>query len=253
MCSMYKMVMGRKYQKRRQYRKKKAGMRKRRGGAIRRLNTRSQGYMNLNRKLETLAILTGNEIGSVTSIDTTGTCITLGVPTLVSGALAGTYDVPFSLKFRLDQLSGYSELTALFDQYKINGVKANIAQFYNTSSVTSVGLPWLETFNDHDNSIPELLGQVRQRMYTKSTYYSATKQVAALYCKPKPSQAVYSNITSGIVPGASGRVNPWLDCSFPNVEHYSIKGIIHNMWLGNTGTNRFNIDVEMNVFLKGVI
>lgn len=240
--------------KRRQYRKKKAaGKSKRRGGAIRRLNTRSQGYMNINRKLETLAILTGNEIGSVTSIDTTGTCITLGVPTPVSGALAGTYDVPFSLKFRLDQLSGYTELTNLFDQYKINGVKANIAQFYNTSSVTSVGLPWLETFNDHDNSLPEVLGQVRQRMYTKSTYYSATKQVAALYCKPKPSMAIYGNTVTGITPGASYRQTPWLDCSFPNVEHYSIKGIIHNMWLGNTGTNRFNIDIEMNVSLKGVI
>lgn len=246
------MPMRSKFMKRRAYRKKRYA-RKRRGGAVRRLNSRNQGYMNINRKLETLAILTGNEVGSVQSIDTTGTCITLGIPTPVSGALTGTYDVPFSLKFRLDQLSGYSELTALFDQYKVNGVKVKMAQFYNTSSLTSVGLPWLETFNDHDNSIPEVLGQVRQRMYTKSTYYSASKQVATLYCKPKPSQAVYSNITSGIVPGASGRINPWLDCSFPNVEHYSIKGIIHNMWLGNTGTNRFNIDVEMNVSLKGVI
>lgn len=246
------MVKGRsKYQKRRDFRKKKA--RKGKKNAIRRLNTRNQGYMNLNRKLEALAIMTSNEIGGVTSIDSTGTCITLGVPTPVPGGLAGTYDVPFSLKFRLDQLSGYSELTNLFDQYKINGIKVKMAQFYNTSSLTSVGLPWLETFSDHDNSIPEVLAQVRQRMYTKSTYFSATKQAATLYCKPRPSMAIYSNPTTGITPGASYRSAPWIDCSFPNVEHYSIKGIIHNMWLGNTGTNRFNIDVEMNVSLKGVI
>lgn len=244
--------MGRKYNKRRAYRKKKSAG-KRRGGAVRRLNTRSQGYMNLNRKLDALAILTGGQVGTVTAIDPTATCITLGVPTATPGALTGTFDVPFSMKFRLDQLSGASELTALFDNYKINGVKVKMAQFYNSSSVTSVGLPWLETFNDHDNSIPEVVAQVRQRMGVKSTYYSATKQVATLYCKPKPSQALYSNISQGIVPGASYKTNPWLDCSFPTIEHYSIKGIIHNMWLGNTGTNRFDIDVELNVSLKGLL
>lgn len=245
------MPMGRRYRKRRAPKRK--AYRKRRGGAVKRLNTSNQGYMNINRKIDALAILTGGQVGTVTTVDPTGTCLTLGVPTATPGALTGTYDVPFSLKFRLDQLSGNSELTALFDSYKINGVKVKMAQFYNTSSVTSVGLPWLEHFNDHDNSIPEVVAQVRQRMGVKSKYYSATKQVVSMYCKPKPSQALYSNISQGIVPGASYKVNPWLDCSFPTIEHYSIKGIIHNMWLGNTGANRFDIDVEMNVSLKGLL
>lgn len=242
--------MGRRYRKRRA--PKRRAYRKR-GGAVKRLNTTNRGYINLNRKIDSLAILTGNQVNTVQSIDPTGTCLTLGVPTATPGALAGTYDVPFVLKFRLDQLSGVTELTNLFDSYKINGVKVKMAQFYNTSSATSVGLPWLEHFTDHDNSLVEPVAQVRQRMGVKSKYYSATKQVVSMYVKPKPSQALYSNVTQGIVPGGSYKINPWLDCAFPTIEHYSIKGIIHNMWLGNAGTNRFDIDVEMNVSLKGLL
>lgn len=241
------------YRRRRPMKKGRKAYRKRRGGAVRRLNSPSQGYLNISRKIDVLSIKAGENAGTVAITDPTGTCLAVGVPTPSPGAVVGTYDVPFSLKFRLDQLTNYTEFTNLFDSYKLNGVKVLMSQFYNTSSVTSIGLPWIEHFNDHDNSIPETVFQVRQRMGVKTKYYSATKQVVAMYVKPKVQQAVFSNVASGITFGVSPRQSQWLDCAQPGIEHYAIKGIIHNMWLGNANLNNFQLDVSVNVSLKGAI
>jgi len=239
------------------YRRRRPAMKKRRYGkkknAIRRLNSGNAGYLNISRKLDVMGLRTGDNSGTVTVTDPTSTCLSVGIPTPSPGAIVGTYDVPFSLKFRLDQLVNYTELTNLFDSYKINGVKVFVQNFYNTSSVTSIGLPWIEHFVDHDNSIPETVFQVRQRMGVKTKYFSANKQCIAMYCKPRLQQAVFNNVASGITFGVTPRGSQWVDCAQPTIEHYSVKGIVHNMWLGNAGLNNFQFDVNVNVSLKGAI
>lgn len=244
-------------------RKTKAyGMRKRKGVArrrvyrrknvVRRLNSSNQGYINVNRRLAFIAVQASAEAGQATVIDPSTSCLVLGTPTAVPGAVAGLYDIPFSMKFRLDQLTQYTEFQALFDNYKINAVKVFLKCFPNNSTATGVGMPWLEHWNDHDDSVPTTAIAARQHMGVKHKYFSGDKVVAAMYCKPRILDQVYANALSVGEPAALTR-STWLNLANPSVEHFAIKGILHNVWLNSgAGTNQFQFDVVVNASFKDV-
>lgn len=122
------MPVRRKYMKRRQLRRKRYNKR----NAIRRLNSRSPGYINVNRRLPHISCEALAFAGGIQTTDPTGTCLTLGTPTQVPGTTAGMnmYDVPFTLAFNLAQITGSGEFTTLFDYYKINGVKVQVKVKY---------------------------------------------------------------------------------------------------------------------------
>lgn len=244
---------------RRRFGKKKIGIRQRkrmarlRGRAakssIRRLNSSNQGYLNVNRRLPIMSISTSQEsAGNPQLIDTTGDCIQLGTPTLVPGALSSIYDVPFSMTFQLDQLAGYTEFTTLFDQYKINAVKVFLRSYANTDGALSFPMPWIECWNDHDSNVPPTVALSREVMGVKHKYFNATKNVATMYIKPKP------KINVSLQPGILPTRTQWIDCSYPTIQHFSIKGIIHNYNLPAVaaGNNRLEFDVVMNASFKDV-
>lgn len=245
------MPMNRKYQKRRNYRKKRAGFRAKKRSGVRRLVSANQGYFNINRRLPFISAQATNILGNVSVIDPTNTCLAVGIPTPVSGGLSGLYDIPFSMAFRLDQLVSYPELTSLFDNYRINSVRVDLKAFYNSSSVTSIGLPWVEFYTDHDDATPPSATVIREIMGTKSRYFSGDKIMTSIYCKPRPNTMVTD--AAGTATPAAIMTRQWLDCADPDVPHYGIKGVLHNVYLGGTaGQNQFQFDVKVNASFKGV-
>jgi len=225
---------------RRAYMKRTSGK-----NAVRRLNSQNQGYLNVNRRLPVVA-MAANE-GSVNLIDPTFDCISLGTPTAVPGGLANVFDIPFSMTFQLDQLAGFGEFTSLFDQYKINAVKVLVRSYANTDGTLGFPMPWIECWNDHDSNIPPTVAASREIMGVKHKYFNATKNVVSLYVKPKPKLNV--QLQPGILPTRT----QWLDCAIPTIQHFSIKGIIHNYTLaGSAGNNRLEFDITQNVSFKDI-
>lgn len=238
------MPVRRKYMRRRQLRRKRYNKR----NAIRRLNSSSPGYINVNRRLPHISCEALAFAGGIQTTDPTGTCLTLGTPTQVPGTTAGMnmYDVPFTLAFNLAQITGSGEFTTLFDYYKINGVKVQVKVFPNSAAATGVGLPWLEFWNDHDDSNPVSALAAREHMGSKQRFFNASKMATSLYVKPTP-LADLAGAASAIMPGK------WINCANTGIPHYGIKGIIHNYYLsGSTGQNQVVFDVAQNLSFKGV-
>lgn len=235
-----------KFQKKRQFRKRKAAKK----NVARRLKTTNQGYFNVNRRLPFMSIQSSNTLGAVSVTDPTGTCVTTGLPTAVPGGLSGLYDIPFSLVYRLDQLQNVTEFTNLFDHYKINGVKVDLKCFSNSSTVTGVGNSWIEYWTDHDDGTPLSAVAAREVMGVKTAYYSSSKQMVRMFVKPKPIADLETS--AGSAPAAIG-FKGWLNAADPQIPHFSIKGIIHNAYISGTpGQNQFQIESTMNLSLKGV-
>lgn len=219
--------------------------------SIRRLNSSNQGYLNVNRRLDICSTATSNQAaGGITLSDPTGTCITIGTPVPVNNGLPTVFDVPFTMKFQLNQLAGVTDFTALFDQYKINAVKVFVRSYANSDGTLSFPMPWIEHWNDHDSSLLPTVAGSREIMGVKHKYFSSSKNVATMYVKPKPSVEVGGSSVTGLIPyGAS-----WLDCADSQIPHFAIKGIIHNYALPAVaaGNNRLEFDIVVNASFKDV-
>lgn len=247
------------YRRRRYAKKKRSSVtkalrfqrRKRYIGGIKRLNTSNQGYLNVNRRLPLISASTSNQsIGGLTVSDPTGNCVTFGTPVAVPNGLNTVFDVPFVMRFSLNQLVSFTEFTTLFDQYKINAVKVALRSYANTDGTLAFPMPWIEHWNDHDSALVPTISGSREIMGVKHKYLNATKNVCTMYVKPKFSIEVNGTSTTGMI----SRPGSWLDCADSSVEHLAIKGIIHNYALPAVapGNNRIELDITMNVSFKDV-
>lgn len=218
---------------------------------LRRLNTGNSGYININRRLDLISVAASAVAGAPVVTPAAQTCLQLGVATPTVGALGTTYDVPFSLTFRLDQLRTYGELTQVFDQYKINAVKIAIRSFANNDSALGFPMPYIEYWSDADSNIPPTVDQSREVMGVKTKYFNSVGNVCYMYVKPK----IAAEVTSSGGTASALVSRGWCDCADPGVLHYSIKGIIHNYSLPSVtaGNNNLLWDITQNVSFKEVI
>lgn len=214
------------------------------------------GGFVITRKLSMINIQSGagGVAGNPFLNDPTGSCLTLG--TASSSTMSNAYDIPFSMKFRLDQLMNSNELTALADRYRIISVLVkvhynNAAQPIATTSTGSAGvLPWIEYIQDHDDASVPTLALLREKMGSKSKYFSASKPTIKMGVRPLPAATVFNNgITSAYsVPKRS----PYINTAYPSVEHYGIKGVLHSCWLPTSVVGMFEFDVSVKLALKDI-
>lgn len=234
---------GRKYRARQG---KKYAYRRGRG-----VNSKSRGYININRKLDMLSVAASPTAGAPIITPAAQTCILLGVPTPTVGGLGTTFDVPFSLTFKLSQLRNFGELTQVFDQYKINTVKVQIRSFANSDGALGFPMPFITYYSDGDSNTPPSVNETREIMGSRTCYFNSKTNVCQFYVKPKisvPAVTATGTSTALVTKG-------WLDCADPEVNHYSIKGIIHNYSLPAvvTGNNNLLWDITQNVSFKEII
>lgn len=227
-------------------------VRRRRYGRARRVARRRMGingFLRWQRKLSMIQLYANTGVvGACTLNDPSGSCVSLGTPVVVPGS-ADHYDIPFSLKFRLDQVMNATDITNAFDQYKINSAKVKIHCNFNTAG-DGVGqfsraylIPWVEYCQDHDDAAVPTLSFMREKMGVKNKYFNASRPAISMGVRPRFADTVFSNgITSGYAVGRK----QWLNTTYSSVEHYSIKGVIHNVALLGSGTGPlFDIDVAL--------
>lgn len=158
------------------------------------------------------------------------------------------------LTFDLSQVRNSSELTALYDQYMIVGVKVifqlmtnpDATTWLNSSSNNNASnfYPKLFYCRDYDNATVETTNDLRERNNTKSRILRPNSAVS-IYVRPAIRNQVYLD---GVTTATSPIWKNWLDCSTTQVPHYGFKYSID--FLGLTTANDYNLRIEQVYYLK---
>jgi len=154
----------------------------------------------------------------------------------VSGSqfVAGSYQHGGAFQFMLAHLTNVSEITQLYDNYRIKMVYINVIPSFNSADIASLGtglstaIPTMHYTLDNDDGLPPANRQdVLQNSYCKSVRLDRPFTIAV---KPRAQSAVAANIQQGgggFLPGlAAGGMLPtqtWLDTASPAIPHYGIK------------------------------
>lgn len=158
----------------------------------------------------------------------------------------GSYAVPFSMQFSLDQLINSSDITSFADNYKIKAIYVRAYFNHNMSSAGSLNsMPYLQYINDHDDAVVPTLSNLREKMGVKMKTF---RQGGYIGFKVNPKATIVQ--TGSSVPSLIS--GGWCDSNVPTVLHYGIKGCISQLYLPTTATAQMAIkfDVAYHVVAK---
>lgn len=214
---------------------------------------RGNGYLKMIRKLP---IITASNLlgiaGNLQATDPTGTCLALGTPVAKTG-YTQIYDVPFSMKFSLDQVVNYVELTAIADMYKLKNVMVRLECPFNVAQApggTATPLPYIEYIQDHDDDGVPNVASFRERMGLTTKYFSSSKPKITMGVNPKTTTLLYQ---SGIANGYSVSKQVFINATSPAVPHYGIKGVLRNVWIPAVANGSpFTFDISTKFVLKDI-
>lgn len=156
----------------------------------------------------------------------------------ITGTLPGTWDFTMASKYQLASVLQLSDLTNMYDRYKIVGVKLQIHYLCNTAIAQDVSnitqrsnLPVLYYAFDGDDASDNTDVQIRQKGYCKSVVLNANRPLS-LYFKPR----VNKELNTGTATGLSSEKAPFIDCNSSFVAHFGMKFSIKD-WVGGDGIN----------------
>jgi len=147
-------------------------------------------------------------------------------------AISNSVETDGAFSFQLSQLSGYSSLTALFDQFSIYSVNACVRVNYN--GTTNFAMGEVVTVIDYDNASTSTFAQL-QNYGNAQTVAVVPGMTIQRFIKPCCSEGLYS--------GSSftnyGTMRCWVDCASPSTIFYGFKisfsnnaitGLTYDFW-----------------------
>lgn len=154
--------------------------------------------------------------------------------TPVAGQLPQTWESGFSAQFQLNSTIDFTDMTQLFDRYKIVGVKLKFQYLANAGTpISTANLPTLHyAFDGDDSAGPVAPNDVLSKAYCKTRVLNANIPTSVYY-KPRVSKELY------ISPGVYGETSErpcWIDCNNPQVPHFGMKMWLAD-WLGGVDNN----------------
>lgn len=143
----------------------------------------------------------------------------------------------------LDACLNHTEFTNLYDQFRIDWVKA---QFYlridpSAQVAASASYPRIYWFRDYDDQGLASLNDVRENSKGKRAILHPNRPVT-IWFKPNVLSEIYR---TAVTTGYSPKFSQWIDCSVPNLVHYGIKYAIDDL----TNTN-YRVDLEIQYGLS---
>lgn len=174
--------------------------------------------------------------------------ITLGSTTNPAGVIYGNAaHAPFVGCFNLagiGAVTNSTEITNLFDQFKINKIVTKI-QFKIDPSAQAANVasyPRFYYYRDYDDSnAPTNLAEMRENSKTKMLIMHPNRYIT-LVCKPNMLQTMYSSLVSSTYKPAFGQ---WVDCAAPSASHYLWKYAIDDL----LNTN-YRIEIESTLYFS---
>lgn len=125
-----------------------------------------------------------------------------------------------ALSFKLDNLPAFTEITSLFQAYRINGIKLDFIPIQNDAAAGSStnGFPMMHYIIDHDDiAPPTTFNEVFQY---DNVRYRRCDRPWSVFFKPKVlSEAYQLGVTQAY--GYARRM--WLSTTYPAVQHYGFK------------------------------
>lgn len=172
-------------------------------------------------------------------------CSTVSIP----GNALYTPTAPYGAAWSplLGNIVALSELTPLFDQYKITNVvlKFHLRMDPGAQAAAQAYVPRLFWYRDYDDAaVPTSLDIFKERGNLKTTYLSSTRPVVIRF-KPNTLDQVYR----GVTPGYSPSWNKWIDINSSDTAYYGI------VWAVNQHTNTsqiIDIEATYTVAFRGV-
>lgn len=187
-----------------------------------------------------------------------GSVVVLGTPYNNPFAGSNYYNIPFSIETSLSDVLNYTELTQIADKYKINWVKVKVFATSNIASAASTAqLPSiLWSMDEDDSGVPvgstAGLNAIREKMGSKYRQFKQNGSGITMFYKPRLAREVYN--AGGAAVGAEVTPAKFLDCTYPDIPHYGIKGFLQDVNLAATPTayTQIKFDVTMSVTLKDI-
>lgn len=135
---------------------------------------------------------------------------------------AGASDQGWGYGFTLQQLPNYTELTALYDTYRIDAIEAIWELVPTASGVrkTSSVMPVVLAYPDYDDGVaPASLSEAEQQALMERLQLSEARPAVRRRISPR--------VNFGLE-GASANLGgnmaaPFADCSYPAIIHYGVK------------------------------
>lgn len=180
------------------------------------------------------------------------------LPALILGTTAAStgpgYNIPFAMQFALSQVQNATEISAVFDQYRINWVKVFITFQHNVSTASgSSTMPTLFWVPDFDDAVAVGAGALREHAALDLREFTADNRTHVMKIEPRFHGGIYDASAGAGTWGSIER--GWVDVAAQNTAHYGIKGYLANVELPATGvgpyTTSFRIDVQINLSFRG--
>lgn len=154
-----------------------------------------------------------------------------------------------SYYFSLSDLASYTEFTALFDLYKLCGVRMSFRWGAQAPANASVFVaPEMTIVRDYDDgSVPGTKDVLLQYQGVKTYQLNAcTSRPINYFIKPCLQKMVYKTVAStGYTPGRA-----WLSTADPTVPHFGVKAFFDGSQNGGVGTNRLgNLNITLTYYL----
>lgn len=203
-------------------------------GRKRLANKSKTGFLTIRRRLPEMMIVNTTTVGLQNFIDPTGTCLYTGAPTLNQ---FNSYDIPFTLRFRLDQLINFTDITNLCDAYMLKYMKINLNYLSTQTSVGSSNvMPQCIWVQDHDDaSVPTSINQIREKMSAKYRTFGNNRPIS-IGVNPRLPDTV-ADVQNYFSNSGLPTKPQWLDTAKPGLEHFGIKGYLLNVQLPNVNSS----------------
>lgn len=169
----------------------------------------------------------------------------------------GATTLGFGKAFRLSHITGVTDFSTLFDQYKITNVQVNIRLITNPDSTTPLDqtsgaqsanfYPKLWFCHDYDDSSsPASLNQFREREGVKCLVMEPNK-IVKYNVKPHVRMTGHGDLINWAY---SPTASPWIDMANTSVDHYGFKMVFDAEGLAAAAANLWMIKVDYKYFLE---
>lgn len=165
------------------------------------------------------------------------------------------------MEFKLSDLPGVTEMSDLYDRYKLTTVVLKFRIINNPDVATSLNAgvgdvntatllnstnwyPRLFYCKDYDDSTAESLGALRERAKTKMIVLKPNKYYK-IVVKPAVTVQTYRTVSTT---GYSPSWNQWIDMAQNNVPYYGLKYVVDCSGVTPQATRPFKLEIEKQYF-----
>lgn len=168
---------------------------------------------------------------------------------LTQSSFANTQRFPLSMVYQVDQLSAWPEISRLYSQYRIRGVKVTIIPMSNTSNVSGLASAG-ECVFAHDYADATTVTDENELLQMQGVKTRRLDKPFSWFIRPRARTATYD--ATGTATAAGAQMNsPWLDSlAAGDAAHYGTKLYFNNIYNNGTATSNVSFKIRRTFYIE---